>query len=160
MNMKTALVALAVAGLAQSAQAAPPVDPERAAILAKVDAFFAAMRTQDAKALADTQFTDGTFTVQRQQADGHFELQRPPVAGVIASMAQRSGLDEHIWDPTVLRRGPLAVVWAPYEFKLNGKTSHCGIDVFNLVQTGGEWKISGLSWTQEPTACAELGVKP
>lgn len=158
--IRTALLALALLGLAQPAQAAAPVDPERAAILAKVDAFFAAMRTQDGKALADTQFTDGTFTVQRQQADGHFELQRPPVAGVIASMAQRSGLDEHIWDPTVLRRGPLAVVWAPYEFKLNGKTSHCGIDVFNLVQTGGEWKISGLSWTQEPTACAELGVKP
>ncbi len=39
-----------------------------------------------------------------------------------------------MWDPVVTRRGPLAVLWAPYEFQRNGKTTHCGIDVFNLVK--------------------------
>ncbi|WP_304169255.1 hypothetical protein [Phenylobacterium aquaticum] len=160
MMIRTALAALALAGLAQTAQAAAPADPERAAILAKVDAFFTAMRNQDAKGLADAQFTDGVFTIQRQAPDGHFDLQRPAVEGVLASMALKPGLDEHIWDPTLLRRGPMAVVWAPYEFKLDGKTSHCGIDVFNLVQAAGQWKIASVMWTAEPKACPELGAKP
>ena len=42
------------------------------------------------------------------------------------------------------------------EFQLNGKTTHCGIDVFSLVKSDGGWKIAGLMWTQEPGACAEL----
>jgi hypothetical protein len=65
-----------------------------------------------------------------------------------------------MWDPLVSRRGSLAVVWAPYEFQLNGKTAHCGIDVFNLVKTEGRWKIAVASWTVEPEACPELKARP
>ena len=59
----------------------------------------------------------------------------------------------------VTRRGDLAVLWAPYEFQLNGKTTHCGVDVFNLLKSDGRWKIAGASWTVEPDACAELTPK-
>lgn len=59
----------------------------------------------------------------------------------------------------VTRRGDLAVLWAPYEFQLNGKTTHCGVDVFNLLKSDGRWKIAGASWTVEPDACAELKPK-
>jgi hypothetical protein len=39
------------------------------------------------------------------------------------------------WSPTVLIRGSLAAVWAPYEFWIDGRTSHCGVDVFDCVKT-------------------------
>ncbi|MBL8143577.1 MAG: hypothetical protein JNM38_20860 [Acidobacteria bacterium] len=56
----------------------------------------------------------------------------------------------------MLIRGPIALVWAPYEFKVDGKTTHCGIDVFDFVKTDGRWIVSNAMWTVEPDGCAEL----
>ena len=53
-------------------------------------------------------------------------------------------------------RAWIAVVWTPYEFWSNGKTSHCGIDVFDLFKEQGAWKISHAMWTVEPDACPSL----
>lgn len=62
-----------------------------------------------------------------------------------------------MWSPKVVLRGTLmATVTAPYEFKLDGKTTHCGIDVFDLAKVDGQWKIASAVWTAEPDACAEL----
>ena len=36
-------------------------------------------------------------------------------------------------------RGGMALVWAPYEFQIDGV-----------------WKVSNAMWTVEPNACAEL----
>ncbi len=60
---------------------------------------------------------------------------------------------ERYWDPTVLVRGSIAVVWTPYQFWADGKTSHCGIDVFDLLKEQGVWKIANVMWTVEPDAC-------
>jgi hypothetical protein len=49
-----------------------------------------------------------------------------------------------------------AVVWAPYEFWRNGKTSHCGIDTFDMVKIDGQWRVANSMWTVEPDACPEL----
>jgi hypothetical protein len=70
--------------------------------------------------------------------------------------AEGPALRERYWSPTVLVRGPIAVVWAPYEFWQDGKTSHCGVDVFDLVKIDGEWRVSNSMWTVEPDACNEL----
>ena len=66
-------------------------------------------------------------------------------------------LRERYWSPTVLVRGLIAVVWAPTSSGLDGKTSHCGVDVFDFVKIAGEWKVSGTRRaTAEPDACDEL----
>jgi len=51
------------------------------------------------------------------------------------------------------------VVWPPYEFWEDGKTSHCGVDVFDFVKIDGRWRVSNSTWTVEPHACAELRPK-
>ena len=63
---------------------------------------------------------------------------------------------ERYWDPVVHVRGSLAVVWTPYEFWNDGKTSHCGIDAFEMVKEKGTWRIGNTMWTVEPDACAAL----
>ncbi len=60
---------------------------------------------------------------------------------------------ERIWNPTVLVHGPIAVVWAEYDFHLNGKLSHCGVDSISLLKTSAGWKISSISDTRETTGC-------
>jgi hypothetical protein len=63
---------------------------------------------------------------------------------------------ERYWSPEVRIRGGIAVVWAPYEFRIDGETSHCGVDVFDFVKIDGEWRVSNAMWTVEPDACDEL----
>jgi hypothetical protein len=153
--MRLLLAALAAFALGSAARA-QPADAERAAILAQVDRFFAAMAAQDTKALEGLIYADGVMTIARVAPDGTVQTSRRPVAGWIEGVAKQPGLDERMWDPTVMRRGPLAVVWAPYEIKLSGKTIHCGIDVFDMVKVDGTWKVASLSFTAEPAACDEL----
>jgi hypothetical protein len=61
---------------------------------------------------------------------------------------------ERGYDPTVLVSGPIAMVWYPYDFYLDGEWSHCGIDIFNLVRTNDGWRIAAMLWNAEqPPAC-------
>jgi hypothetical protein len=55
--------------------------------------------------------------------------------------------------PQVLVRGRIAQVWGEYEFLLDGKFSHCGVDTATLFKTTDGWKISSLSYTVERTGC-------
>ncbi|HET6970599.1 MAG TPA: hypothetical protein VFH92_05685, partial [Phenylobacterium sp.] len=72
----------------------------------------------------------------------------------------RPGLHEQMWSPRVSLRGAmLATVSGPYEFQLDGKTTHCGIDVFDLAKVEGQWRIASVIWTAEPDACAELKAR-
>jgi hypothetical protein len=68
--------------------------------------------------------------------------------------------------PSQLAARSIALVWAPYEFWVDKKTIHCGIDVFDLLMIAGEWRVSNSMWTVEPDACDTLrpasldGVRP
>lgn len=67
---------------------------------------------------------------------------------------------ERMWKPTVLVHGGIAVVWAEYDFHLNGKLNHCGVDSVNLVKTANGWKISGIAYTSETSGCAPSPLGP
>ncbi len=41
----------------------------------------------------------------------------------------------------------LAVVWAPFEFLVDGRVDHCGTDLFNLVRLDGKWFIASIADT-------------
>lgn len=47
----------------------------------------------------------------------------------------------------------IAMVWAPYDLWVNGNYSHCGVDVFTLLNTKKGWKIASLSYTIEKEGC-------
>jgi hypothetical protein len=56
---------------------------------------------------------------------------------------------ERIWNPEVRVHGLIATVWAPYDLWVDGKYSHCGVDVFDLIKTDDGWKIAGGAFTME-----------
>ena len=67
---------------------------------------------------------------------------------------------ERMWNPKVLEHNSIAVVWAEYDFHLNGKFSHCGVDSVDLLKTPTGWKISGVSFTSETSNCPESPLGP
>jgi hypothetical protein len=153
------LAALATLSLGAPALAAP-ADPERAAVIAAVQQFFDGMAANDPKIMGGVTMAEGVDTSVQQNADGTTRIRLIPQRQFLEPRANGDKYLERMWNPVVTRRGPLAVVWAPYEFQLNGKTTHCGVDVFNLVKAEGRWKIASLNWTVEPDACPELKAKP
>jgi predicted YcjX-like family ATPase len=52
--------------------------------------------------------------------------------------------DERVEFETIRIDGPLAMVWAPYQFYYKGKFHHCGVNSFQLVRIDNIWKIQYL----------------
>ena len=145
-------VATPAAGLGQAS--AP--HPEEAAILAVVDRFMLAISINDAAALAELRIEGGSTIVSRRDPAGS---DTPLVTRRVftpSTGSKPTNNRERYWDPVVHVRGGIAVVWTPYEFWVDGKTSHCGIDVFDMMKEKGVWRIANAMWTVEPDACPAL----
>ena len=68
---------------------------------------------------------------------------------------QTSPMIERMWDPEVRIDGPVATLWAAYDFYRATEFSHCGTDAFQLVKTAEGWKVVVLTYTsQTPPSCS------
>lgn len=118
--------------------------PEEQAVLAPVTALFDGMAKRDAAAMKKPLLPGGTMVLMR---DGK------PVQMTFEAFAERVGrpgttqIEERIHDPLVRIDNDLAVVWAPFDFLVDGKVDHCGTDLFNLVRTDGKWLIASIADT-------------
>lgn len=59
----------------------------------------------------------------------------------VAAIPPDVAIEERILDYKIKIDGTLAHVWAPYEFYVDGKISHSGVNSFQLFNDGGLWKI-------------------
>ena len=104
---------------------------EEQAVLAPIHAMFDGMSKRDAAAIKAPTLPGGTMVLMR---DGK------PAQMTFEAFAERVGkpgktqIEERIHDPLVRIDNDLAVVWAPFDFLVDGKIDHCGTDLFNLVR--------------------------
>jgi len=133
--------------------AAAEAQTDRDEVLAVMERFFTALGERDTATMSEL-FIDGAHMVSVEVAGDDavatgftFPRMQAMLAGGGPPMLER------MWDPQVMVDGPIAVVWTPYDFHIDGRFSHCGTDVFMLARTGGVWKITGASWTVQPTGC-------
>lgn len=66
----------------------------------------------------------------------------------------RGALRERIWNAKVTVQDDIAQVWAPYDFHLDGRLSHCGIDRFSMLRSDGSWRAAGVSESMQKAGCA------
>ncbi len=132
-----------LAALCPLALHAAPADDDQA-VLAPIQAMFAGMSARDAAAIKKPTMPGGVMVLMR---DGK------PMQMTFEDFATRVGkpgkeqIEEKIHDPLIKIDNDLAVVWAPFDFLIDGKVSHCGTDLFNLVRQNGEWLIASVSDT-------------
>lgn len=137
-----------------------PTPQEQQAVLAPVNAVFAALAARDAAGL-DAHFDPAAqLTVLHENADSatrvtHLTWQQ--FAGGLQPGPER--FEEVLIDPTVAIDGDLAVVWGSYVFRIDGRLSHCGVDHFDLIRQNGAWKINSLTWNQRTTGCEALDAR-
>jgi hypothetical protein len=84
-----------------------------------------------------------------------------PAQMTLEAFADRVGkpgttqIKERIHNPLIRIDNDLAVVWAPFDFLVNGKVDHCGTDLFNLVRVGRRWLIASVADTGTKTCSAK-----
>ena len=155
---KQAGLRLALLALALSAGNACAQDDDRTAILAVMQLAFDAVHSQNPDDWRAIQLAEGTTLSFRPHPDGDAGRMEMRIARNEAFVANRTD-DGHDYverwtsDPTVLMRGPIAVVWGEYEFWIDGEFSHCGVDSVDLVKLNGKWKIANFMWTVEKDRC-------
>jgi hypothetical protein len=143
------LVILALPTIAQ----AQAKGEDEAAVLAVADSALAAVSRSDFVAFTDLML-DSAVTFAAGLRDGQFRLRFSTRAQQRTTQATGS-YTERGFAPTVHVSGPLAMVWLPYDFYVNGKWSHCGVDAFTLLKSDGRWRIASLVWSvEQPPACS------
>lgn len=119
-------------------------------VLVPIDAMFHGMTARDPAAIKSAALPGTILVLMR---DGKPEQMTIDAFAEHFSKPSKAHLEERIHDPLVRTDHDLAMVWAPFEFLVDGKPDHCGTDLFNLVQTGGKWLIAGIADTGTK-ACA------
>ena len=59
----------------------------------------------------------------------------------IATIPSTMLFEERVLDYSIQVDGTMAHVWTPYEFYVNNKLSHKGVNAFTLFKDNGIWKI-------------------
>jgi len=67
---------------------------------------------------------------------------------------------ERMWDPTVQIQGRVAMVWTPYDFHVNGEFSHCGTDVFTMLQGAEGWQVASITYNVVREGCIPSPLGP
>lgn len=107
-----------------------------------IQVFFEAMHNRDTLkiksvckdiVLQSINETNKGTTLKKENTDDFFES--------IASIPVDMKIEERLLDYKIQIDSSLAHVWTPYEFYINGKLSHKGVNSFQLFKENDIWKI-------------------
>jgi hypothetical protein len=142
--------ALFVAALPLSAVAQ---DADQKAILSLVDRVFEGMRK------GDTAMMRAAFAPQARMLgvgrDGQVTSESIDgwLTGIARPRANNAVIDERTWAPEVKIDGNIAQAWMQYALYVGERLNHCGVDAFDFLKVGGDWKILTVMDTRRTTGC-------
>lgn len=152
--MKTyVLLILFILSVSANAQ----TDDEKAAKQAVIQ-FFEGFHKKDARLMQEIMHKDMILQTVFTNKKGEAVLQKGNAEGFINAVVSRLNSptwDERIQSYNVQVDGNMANVWTPYEFWLDGKFLHCGVNSFQLFKDNGQWKIIYLIDTRRKKGCQE-----
>jgi hypothetical protein len=124
--------------------------PAHEAVRATIIALFDAMRAGDGDALLATFHEGATLTSVGAGRDGVIAARREEISGFAEAVSapHPEPYDERIGPIEVRVDGPLATAWMTYRFYVGETFSHCGVNSFQLADTGDGWKILGVTDTR------------
>ncbi len=141
-----------ISGQLPPAQPIPPPDFESANVLAPIQGIFAAFEAGDSAAMLRFVHPDGRVTATGERASGS-GLRKLSWTEFAQRVTPVGRFQERISDPAIEIDGDVAMVWAPFVVRVNGKVSNCGFDHFDLVRESGAWKIMNLTFSSRIAGC-------
>lgn len=135
--------------LAQRSAAPAKASAEQEA-LAVVNTMFTALKAKDTAKMRSLH-EPGARLVLTSNRDGKPHIRVVPIDEFLQIIGRNeSAIEERIFDPQVRIHDNLATVWNRYEFLVDGKPDHCGVDAFQLVRFVEGWKVIAIADTQRP----------
>jgi hypothetical protein len=128
-------------------------DSDAKAVVATIDALFAAFESGDAAAMLRQVYPDGRVTASSRRPDGTPNLRPQNWTQFAERVTPQRTFQERIVNPTVHVDDDIAVVWAPFVVRVGGAVSNCGVDHFDLVREHGVWKVMNLTFSSRATGC-------
>jgi hypothetical protein len=129
-------------------------DPERAALMAPINAMLHALETNDGAAILANTLSGGGATVALEGENGQRRVRHlgwPEFVRGLPNDGNR--YTERLTSPQVKIDGDIAFVWARYTVRRGRAIQHCGTDLFDLVRDAGQWKVVNVTWSQRTTGC-------
>jgi len=121
-------------------------------VLDVVNAFFFTMEEKDSVAFNNLFLENAYAYSVRQQGDSVLVRN-----SVLKATDSKYTLKERLREQeiTIHINNTIAAVWAPYDFWIDDKHSHCGYEVFTLIKKGEDWKIASLTYSVEEDRCKQ-----
>ena len=130
-------------------------ETEIAAVETVVNQFFESLEKQDTVLLKEVAFKEGQiWTMNNTVSPARHRMRF--FKDDLKSFNSKNSYHEEAYSMEVKIHEGIAMAWVPYEFRLNGAFSHCGVDVFTLVKKEEKWKIINLSYSIDKEGCDEL----
>ena len=148
-GLPTFLAAVLVATPVLAQAPAEPAQDAISAVRSFTDAF-----DQGDEAGMTLVITEGSQVVLVRPQEGGDVVRTLPLADLAARIAGApADLKEPIAIKNVMVDGPVAMVWADFSLFVDGTRSHCGVDIFTLVEQDGAWKIATITYSHITQAC-------
>lgn len=127
------------------------------AIKATINNLFNGMRQSDTSLIANAFAPQSIMQTIVKSRDGITGVRQEKVSNFVASMSGNHPLyDEKIKFTSILIDGDLAAVWTDYQFFVDNKFSHCGVNSFQLARMSNGWKIIYIIDTRRKDQCADV----
>jgi Putative lumazine-binding len=125
-------------------------------IKASINQVFDGMRKNDTILVREVLHASCFLKSIGKSKTGEVKLQEDPISGwlkQIGTKRKNTVLDERLTYFDIKIDGEMAIAWTPYEFYVNDKFYHCGVDVFTMMKTDKGWKIVGIVDTRRKENC-------
>ncbi|MBN3580854.1 nuclear transport factor 2 family protein [Algoriphagus aestuarii] len=130
---------------------------EEEAVKAVINSLFDGMRAKNAAQISNAFSSDAIMQTIQDKPEGTMigNNSVQDFAKSIGSVPAETMLDERLTDYVIQVDANMATAWTPYQFFVNDKFSHCGVNSFQLVKINGTWKIVYIIDTRRKDACVE-----
>ena len=133
-------------------------NPEEIKVKQAVDDFFTAFHAQDSIAMKNLVYPEVVLQTIGIDKDGNQMLKTENFNDFIRSIASIPDsvkFQERLTNYSIQVDGAMANAWTSYEFWLNNKFHHCGVNSFQLFKDTKGWKIIYLIDTRRKDDCPE-----
>lgn len=141
-----------------NAQGPNPPDDEKLMVKEVIETFFDGFHKQDSVAMSSLVADNVVLqtTARNKQGKTLFKTEKfEKLISSITSIPDSINFEEKLTSWSIQVDRTMANAWVGYEFWINDKFSHCGINSFQLINFDGEWKIIYLIDTRGKAGCLE-----
>ncbi|MEM7379908.1 MAG: nuclear transport factor 2 family protein [Bacteroidota bacterium] len=144
------LLAIIITSLNVTAQS------EEMAVQKTIETFFDGFHKQDSTIMKQTVTEDPILQTIGKNKEGETLVRTDKFDKLIKSIVSIPDsvqFQEKLLSFNIQIDGAMANAWTPYEFWLNDKFHHCGVNSFQLFNDGSGWKIIYLIDTRRRVGC-------